>query len=60
MGDLLRVVKLRKAVEPFIRNRNNTDIRIDGAEGIIRAFGARLRKCIEKRAFAHVGQSYNT
>ena len=45
-------------LEPRVRHGDDADVRVNGAEGIIRRLGlARARDGVEQGGFAHVGQS---
>ena len=50
--------QLGQGVYTGIRHRHRSLVRLDGAEGIIRGLGVlRPGQCVEKRGFAHIGQS---
>ncbi len=55
--DRLRVVELHQRVEPRVGHRHHADVRLDGAERIVRHGGARRRQRVEERRLAHVGQA---
>src|SRR5450631_84798 len=52
----LRVVELDQRVEPRVGDRHHADVRLDGAERVVRHGGARRRQRVEERRLAHVGQ----
>src|SRR5260221_371369 len=59
-NDLAGFGDLRELVEPGIRHRDLSDIRLDGAERIIRRLRRRcFRQRIEQRRLADIGQSDN-
>ena len=48
-------------VQPFVRNTNLADVRLDGAERIVGGLGRRgLRQRVEEGGFADVRQAHNT
>jgi hypothetical protein len=57
---LLRIIHLVQHLEPRIRHRDDTDIRLDRAEREIRGLRARLRDGVEKRALADIRQTDDT
>ncbi len=59
--DLAGPRDLRQLVEPGIRHRDLADIRLDGAERIVRRLRRRgLRQRVEQGRFADIGQSDDT
>ena len=50
----LWMVHFGKLVKPRIRYLYHADVRIDGAEGIIRTGRTRTGKCVEKGAFSYI------
>ena len=57
-NDLGRLRQPREVVEPRIRHRDLADIRLDGAERIIRRLrGGGLGQRIEERRLAHIRQA---
>ena len=59
-GHLCGVVHFRQIVQPFVRHGYHADVRLNGAEGVVRGFSPRVGQCVEKRAFAHIGQSHDS
>ena len=56
--DLLGLGELRQRVEPRIGHRHLADVRLDGAERIVRRLRRRrLRQCIEERRLADIGHA---
>ena len=59
--DLLRLADLGELVQPFVRHRDLADIRLDGAERIVRRLGGRgFGERIEQRRFADIRQPDDT
>ena len=56
-GVFFGFINLGERVEPFVRHGDHAHVRFDGAEGIIRTFGACMGECVEKRALPDVGQT---
>ncbi len=56
----LRVVQVGKPVEAFIRHGDHPDVRLNGAERIIRRLRAGVGNGIEKSAFPHVREPHNS
>ena len=57
-NDLLRMGQLRECVEPRIRHRDDAEIRINCAEGIIRGLRfSGARNGVEERRLANVRQT---
>ena len=46
-GNFLRVVQIAQLLQALVRHRHNTHVGVDGAEGVVRRLGARLRERIE-------------
>ena len=59
-GLLLGLIELGEPVEPLVRHGDHADVRVDGAEGIIRGLGARVGDGIKERGLADVGQPDDT
>ena len=57
---LLRVMHFRQEIQTAVRNGNNTDVGLNGAEGVVCRFCARVGQRIKKGAFADVRQSHDT
>ena len=56
----LRIVHFSQNVQTAVRNGNNTNVGVNGAEGIVGTNGACARDCIKQCALAYVGQADNT
>ena len=56
----VRLVHLRQLVQPLIRHSHHAHIGLDGAEGVVGAFGACVGNGVEQGALAHVGQTHDT
>ncbi len=58
--DLLRFRDRGKLRQPQVRHRHHADVRVDGAEGIVRGRSVlRLRHRVEQRRLADVGKPYD-
>ena len=57
--NLFAVEHLRQHVEPFVRHGDDAFVRLNGAERVIRRFGAGFRNGVEQGAFADVRQADN-
>ena len=57
--EFLGVVHLREIIEPLVRYGDDADVRVDGAERVVRGFRARVRQCVEQRAFPNVGKPHD-
>mgnify|MGYP003195193635 FL=1 len=57
---LLGVVHLGELVEALIGDSHHADIRLDGAEGVVGAFGARVGDRVEESGLADIRQSDDT
>lgn len=55
-----RLIHFAQLIQTFIRHAYHADIRVDGAERIIRRLRAGIRDGIEQGALSHVRQSDNT
>ena len=56
-GVLFGVVHLGELVQPLVGNGYHADVRLDGAEGIVRALRARVGNRVEQGGLADVRQS---
>ena len=56
-GNLFTCVKSRQLIQPFVGYGNDADVRVNGAERIIRAFRACVCDCVKKSRFTNVGKS---
>ena len=56
-GNLFRVIHLTEKADPLIRDRDDADVRIDRAEGVVRGLGTCLCERVKQRAFADVRES---
>ena len=56
--DFFTVVQCGKFVQTFVGDGNNADVRLYCAKRVVGDFRPRLCDCIEKCAFADVGQTY--
>ena len=59
-GEFLRLVHFAELVQPLVRHGHHAHVGLDGAERIIRGLRARVGNGVKKRAFAHVGQAYDS
>ena len=59
-SEFFGVIHFRQLVKTFIGNGNDTDIRLDSAERIVRGLRARVCKRVEKGTFADIRQPYHT
>ena len=59
-GVLVRVIHLGELVQPLIRHRYHADVRLDGAEGIVRALRARVRDRVKESGLADIRQPDNS
>ena len=55
---LVRVIHLGELVQALVRHRDHSDIRLDGAERIVRGLCARVCDGVEKCALADIRQTY--
>ena len=55
---LVRVIHLGELVQPLVRHCDHADIRLDGAERIVRGLRARVCDGVEKCALADIRQTY--
>ena len=58
--DPAALIHFFKHAEARIRNRNDADIRVNGAERIIGSFCSRFGKRVKNRAFPYIGKSDDT
>ena len=59
-GVFFGMVHFRKTVKPFIRNGHYAYIGLNGAEGIVGCLRTGMGYGVEKRAFAYIGQAYDS
>ena len=55
-GVFFRLVKLGQEVQPLVRHGHHADVRLDGAEGIVRALRPRVGDGVEQCRLANVRQ----
>ena len=59
-GSLLLGVVHLELVEPLVRNGHHADVRLNGAEGVVGAFRARVGDRVEESGLADIRQSDDT
>ena len=59
-GLLLGVVHLGELIEALVGNGHHADVRLDGAEGVVGAFRARVGDRVEESGLADIRQSDDT
>ena len=59
-GHLFGTVHLGQHVQSAVGHRHHAGVGLNGTEGIIGRLRAGVGNGVEKRAFAHIGQSYDT
>ena len=59
-GLLLGLIEVRQPVKTLVRHGDHADVRVDGAERIVRGLGARVGDGIEQRGLADVRQSHDS
>ena len=57
---LFRIIHLGKIVKTAVRHGNDTDVRLNRAEGIVLRCGSRIGQCVKKCTFADVRQTNDT
>ena len=59
-GDFFTVVKSGELIQPLVGHGDHAHVGLYRAERIVGAFRSRLSYRVEQRAFAHVGQTYDS
>ena len=54
VNSLPGLVDVRQHLEPFVRNRYNSDVGFDSAERVVGSFCTSLCNCVKKCTLAHV------
>ena len=59
-GGLLGVIQVAQPVQTGVGDGDRAYVGLDGAEGVVGAFGACVGNGVEQGAFAHVGHTHDT
>ena len=54
------MIHIREKIQTLVRHRDDTDVGVDGAEGIVCRGCSRVGQRIEQGAFSDVGESDDT